>query len=839
MSAQKVSTREYRPMQGVILKDGLLKKLFDNNQQYLLRHFTLNDLLYPFYVRAGKPAPERSRPEEIFWETELEGSNAGRFLMGAGYSLCFEENPQLRQQMNELIAGIGACAEEDGYCMGYPKSHMMIMERVNYTRTYLNRGLVAALAAGNQEAGRILRAQQDWFYQYPHKFKIMELHLPWQGMLADTDAGMSSIGKDADVMCAEMAYVKHAWLNRILQGDTKAIWKYPNDGTHGNELIAFFSYAQLYLLTGDEKYYQLVLTVWDMIRKYWLHEGGTIALCEEHNNVLYYHPNSKPLTMDRHTGEVCCSVMWIMLNDILLQLDPEKEAYAAEIERAIYNAMLSAQSGSDGIRYHTNLHGKKDKPTNYNTCCEGTATQLYGMLPAFVYRLHNGDDGATVHLFAAAKLDYTTENGKVSLDMDTKFPEDNAVTLTVRTEKSIKFPLRIRVPGWMAGDMEILCGGEILATGQPGTYITVDRLWEGETKLSFQLKRQLKVMRYQGVSTVRGYERYALMDGPIQMAVTGSTTELDKDSVGWADGINPNDRSSAWNLKHWILKADPEDPQSFLLDSAFSVKPYYLVGADEEFTCYPLVAQRAASYPISPERSWETGLRRSITCGETTIELMGIPAGSFDMGQEGFEPCELPVHRETVEKPFFMGIYPVTQQQYRTVMGENPSCLQNESGPVEMVTQEDALAFVDRLNELQSEVRFYLPTEKEWEYACRADSKDICGYATDVLANFAPYVWSVASGCSIFEPRPVGGKLQNAWGLYDMLGNVGEWCADSYRSYDPAGFRAPGLRVVRGGTIADLNTTCRCATRNAMEPDWKNKYTGFRVAAVPLKTEKE
>ena len=833
MSAQKIPTKEYRPMKGVVLKDGFLQELFVNNQQYLLRHFTLNDLLHTFYIRAGKPAPERSRPEEIFWETELEGSNAGRFLMGAGYTLCFAENPQLRHQLDQLVAGIGECAEEDGYCMGYPKSHMMIMERANYTRTYLNRGLVAALAAGNQEAGRILRAQQDWFYQYPHKHKIMELHLPWQGMLADTDAGLSEVGKDTDAMCAEMAYVKQDWLDRILQGDTKAIWKYPNDSTHGNELIAFYSYAQLYLLTGDETYYQLVLSVWDMIRRYWLHEGGTVALCEEHNNVLYYHPNSRPLTMDRHTGEVCGSVMWVMLNDILLQLDPEKEDYAAEIERSIYNALLPAQSGSDGIRYHTFLHGKKDKPTNYNTCCEGTATQLYGLLPALVYRLHRDDNGATVHLFASAKLDYATENGKVSLDMDTKFPEEDTVTLTVHTENPISFPLRIRVPSWMAGNMELVLDNEVLATGKPGTYITLDRVWNGETKLTFRLKRQLKVLRYQGVSTVRGYERYALMDGPILMAVTGPYVELKKDAVGWAVGIDPNDRSSGWNCKHWILNADPEDPQSFLSNSEFAVKPYYQVGADEEFTCYPLVAQKAANYAISPVRSWETGLRRSVTCGKTVIELMGIPAGSFDMGQEGFEPCELPVHRETVEKPFFLGVYPVTQQQYQAVMGENPSCLQNEKCPVEMVTQEDALAFVERLNCLQSEVRFYLPTEKEWEYACRADSKDICGYATDVLANFSPYVWSVASGGSIFEPRPVGEKLQNQWGLYDMLGNVGEWCSDIYRSYAPDGFQAPGLRVIRGGTIADLNTTCRCATRNAMEPEWKNKYTGFRVAAEP------
>ncbi len=819
-------------MGGVTLKEGILRDLFVNNQQYLMKHFTLNDLLHTFYVRSGKPAPQRDHPEVPFWETELEGSNAGRFLMGAGYTLCYEENDALRERLNQVVAGIAECAEPDGYCMGFPKAHMNIMERINYTRTYLNRGLVAALAAGNQEAGRLLRAQQHWFCNYPHKYKIMELHLPWQGMLADTDAGLSAVGTEEDILCAETAYVKKDWLKAIIGGDTRAIWKYPNDSAHSNELIAFFSYAQLYLLTGEPLYLQAVQSVWKMFRQYWLHEGGSIALCEEHDNLHSYFPNSRPITPDMHTGEICPSVMWIQLNDILLQLDPDNEEYAAEIEHSIYNALLPAQSGSNGIRYHSYLHGRKDPATCFNTCCEGTGAQFYGMLPAFIYRLHSEDDGVTVHLFAASELERATPNGNYRIEMNTKFPAENDVTLVLKTDRPMGFPLRIRVPGWMEGQLEILCGNETVATGEPGSYITIERTWEGETKLSFCLKRSLKALRYQGVSTVRGYERYALMDGPILMAVTGPYEELHDELVG---GGNPhNDPRSIWNHRHWIINADPEKPESFLSNPAYTVKPYYLVGEEEDFTCYPLVRQKAADYPISPERSYETGLRRSVPCGSTTIELMGIPSGQFQMGQIGFEPCELPVHTETVEQPFYMGIFPVTQKQYAAVMGTNPSANQDEHCPVEMVSHEDALAFIQKLNTIQSEVRFYLPTEKEWEYACRAGSKDICGYATDHLLEFSNYCWSIDGNNSDFRPRQPGQKVHNAWGLYDTMGNIGEWCADVYRSYNPDGFCAPELRVIRGGSIGDLNTTCRCGTRNAMEPQWKNKYLGFRVAAVPV-----
>ncbi len=832
MSAQKVRTKEYRPTGGVTLKDGMLRELFVNNQQYLLRHFSVNDMLNLFYKRAGKPTPERDRTEVVFWESELEGSNAGRFLMGAGHTLCYEENPELRQWMNRLVEGIAECAEPDGYCMAFPRSHMMIMERINYSRTYLTRGLAAAVAAGNEQAGKVLRAQQSWFHDYPHKHKVMELHLPWQGMLADTDAGMSPVGTEADAENAEMAYVKKSWLERIVKGDTTAIWKYPNDSTHSNELIAFFSYAQLYLLTGDPLYYKTVVSVWNMFRKYWIHEGGSIAICEEHDGIHSYFPGSRPVSPDRHTGEVCPSVMWMQMNDILLQLEPENEEYAAEIERSMYNAIVPAQQGSDGIRYHTYLHGVKDRPTNYNTCCEGTGAQIFGMLPAFIYRLHSDDDGATIHLFAASKLEHSTDHGSYCIEMDTAFPKQDDVTIRVRTDRPMEFPLKVRVPGWMDGRLEIFCGDKLLAAGAPGSYITIDRLWQEETVLTFCLKRHLSVMRYEGVSVVKGYERYCLMNGPVLMAVTGPYEEVAEELVGWPAKHKP-DRRSFWNFRHWIMDADPTKPESFLNDTRFVVKPYYEVGDKEEFTCYPLLRQKAADFAISPRQSFETGLRRCVSCGSMTMELVGIPAGSFEMGQEGFEPCELPVHQETIERPFFMGVFPVTQRQYEAVMGYNPSDHPDEDAPVEMVSFEDAQVFIDRLNTLQSELKFYLPSEKEWEYACRAGSKDSCGYATDDLTEFHRYCWGIDVSASQIYPRPVGQKLQNAWGLYDTMGNAGEWCADIYRSYDPDGFCAPGLRVVRGGSIGDLNTTCRCGTRTAMEPEWKNRYYGFRVAAVP------
>ena len=231
---------------------------------------------------------------------------------------------------------------------------------------------------------------------------------------------------------------------------------------------------------------------------------------------------------------------------------------------------------------------------------------------------------------------------------------------------------------------------------------------------------------------------------------------------------------------------------------------------------------------------------RGISCGDKEIALAGIPAGSFLMGQEGFEPCETPVHSAAVAEDFFMGVYPVTQAQYAAVMGENPSDNKGDDLPVDSVSYDDALRFIEKLNSLQGDVTFFLPSEVQWEYACRSGTRDCNGYGTDTLRRFSEYMWnyqqlgtqSVQTN-ALPSTHPVGLKLQNSWGLYDMLGNVGEWCADVYQSYAPGGFRDEELRVIRGGSYTDLATYCRCATRNALEHHWHNRFTGFRVAAKP------
>lgn len=822
----EIVSSQYAPQTGVQLNGGMLYDTFRNNCSYLKQHFTLDDLRYPFLDRIGQECP-RSRPLAFFWETDLEGSNAGRFLMGAGHSLCYCQDAQLREMMDALVSEIGRCADPDGYCMGFRKEDFMILERANYTRSWLTRGLLAADLCGNPEAGGIIRRFQDWFNSYPGRRKAAELHLSYQGMIADMEVALSRLGQEADWRNSEKLYTIPTWVQELIAKNPKTIWQRPNDGAHGYELNAILSYLELYQLSGKQEYLQAVLSAWEMFKKYWIHIGGNVAICEEHDAVFNYLPGSRHISADKHTGETCNNVWWMLLNHRLSQLFPNEEKYVREVEESLYNVVIPAQCGDQGIRYHAYLHGVKDDTYTENTCCEGTGTLLYGMLPSLVYSLDAQDTGVTVNLFADSQITFAGH----TVRMETDFPASDSVKLTLSAGD---YTLRIRVPGWASEEMTVYCNGEAVATGAPGSYVTLRRQWAQGDSLCFTLPRKLRTVRYEGMTVVNGYARYAVMHGPILMAFSGEKQELPAHRIAWNEKAGKDPRAN-WNCTHWIGQLDE---QGNFVSEELTCMPYYQVPAGQEFTCFPLVAHCSTEQPITPEQAYQTGIYRRVSCAGLQMDLAGIPAGEFKMGQEGFEPCETPVHPEKIENAFFLGVYPVTQAQYQAVMGVNPSENQGDRLPVESVSYQDALAFVEKLNAMQDALEFYLPTEAQWEYACRSGTEDCNGYGTDTLRNFSQYMWnyqqlgtqSVQTN-ALPSTHPVGQKLQNAWGLYDMLGNVGEWCADVYRSYDPEGFCDEQLRVIRGGSYTDLATYCRCATRNALEYNWKNRFTGFRVAA--------
>lgn len=226
------------------------------------------------------------------------------------------------------------------------------------------------------------------------------------------------------------------------------------------------------------------------------------------------------------------------------------------------------------------------------------------------------------------------------------------------------------------------------------------------------------------------------------------------------------------------------------------------------------------------------------------MEFVLIPAGSFNMGVdknfEGASDDETPRHSVTISQPFYLGKYEVTQEQWVAVMGGNPSGFKGRSNPVEQVSWNDVQTFIRRLNEKEKKGTYRLPTEAEWEYAARAGSTSTYFFGDDP-AQLGQYAWYGESSASGGSTHPVGQKQPNAWGLYDMHGNVWEWCQDWYgkdyyrnsSSSDPKGPSSGESRVDRGGGWFNSAWYCRSAIRNDYSPGIRSNGIGFRLAFSP------
>ena len=242
------------------------------------------------------------------------------------------------------------------------------------------------------------------------------------------------------------------------------------------------------------------------------------------------------------------------------------------------------------------------------------------------------------------------------------------------------------------------------------------------------------------------------------------------------------------------------------------------------------------------------------------MDFVLVPSGSFMMGADQInlaaltEPKskaakkdyqrfyggvdEKPAHRVTIAKPFYLGKFEVTQEQWQKIMGRNPAKNEGPQNPVEQVSWVDCTNFVARLSQQIPGRRFNLPSEAQWEYACRAGGTNEFCFGDD-REHLDEYAWNQI-GMKIGGTHPVGEKKPNAWGLYDMHGNVWEWCLDVYhKNYEgapadgsawlePAPKSKP-YRVQRGGGYASVSAAVRSAHRGKDLAGDRNRHYGLRV----------
>ena len=280
------------------------------------------------------------------------------------------------------------------------------------------------------------------------------------------------------------------------------------------------------------------------------------------------------------------------------------------------------------------------------------------------------------------------------------------------------------------------------------------------------------------------------------------------------------------------LRSPTENRSTEASDAASEIGPQ---SSEQQATSSASVTENAKN-PVIGEEWTVLGL---------SLEMKWIPVGSFKMGSPNHEvdrdEDEGVLREVTITHGFWLGVTEVTQGQWKAIMGSTPSHFPfSDRRPVEMVAWSDAMRFCEKLNSehgsrLPEGYRFTLPTEAEWEYACRAGTttRFFCGDDHDELV-LHDYAWYHQEGGA--STKTVATKEPNPWGLFDMHGNVYEWVFDWYGMYpvgnstDPQGPTSGSVRIARGGSWYNTNVKCRSANRERNNTDGKYNEVGFRIA---------
>jgi formylglycine-generating enzyme required for sulfatase activity len=229
-----------------------------------------------------------------------------------------------------------------------------------------------------------------------------------------------------------------------------------------------------------------------------------------------------------------------------------------------------------------------------------------------------------------------------------------------------------------------------------------------------------------------------------------------------------------------------------------------------------------------------------------SLDLVAIPSGEFLMGDDRHHPDERPVHQVTVPS-FLMSKYPITQAQYRSIVGENAGSGLGAEYPIESVSWDETIEFCSKLSQQTGDL-YTLPSEAQWEYACRAGTQTAFHFGETITAEVVnyngdyPYAGAL-KGENRARATPVGSFPANQFGLYDMHGNVWEWCLDEYRpSYQNAPIDGSVWttndpqndikRVMRGGAWDYVARGCRSAVRGSLAPSSRVAGCGFRIVSI-------
>lgn len=355
-----------------------------------------------------------------------------------------------------------------------------------------------------------------------------------------------------------------------------------------------------------------------------------------------------------------------------------------------------------------------------------------------------------------------------------------------------------------------------------GTYIYEN----GTVTLSAQLTALTGRLRWKGTASQEfSYTGLTCYTGYNIATNTLSTRDAEITQTISAGGYSPYVYGTFTDETQLTVESDEAGEVAYRKTFDSSV----LARGKSGFMNVPVMESRNGWTIVTPETT------RTFTANGVLFNMIRVKKGTFTMGatseQTGASSDEKPAHTVTLTSSFYMGETEVTQELYKAVMGSNPSSYSGTQKPVTNVSWNDCQTFITKLNNLTG-LTFRLPTEAEWEYAARGGNKSK-GYlysGSNTIGDVAYYYYDTYSG-----PTNVKSKSPNELGLYDMSGNVYEWCQDWYGSYsssaqtDPTGPTSGSHRVLRGGSWGHNATSCRVAYRGYSTPSYTYSSIGFRL----------
>ncbi len=586
------------PRGGVELYEGVWNTAFERNIRYLLDSIPkpryIDDDPYNFNI----------------WVDFLVASNEGRMLVGMGHTLLWREVPEFRRAIAAILNDVRRRrdANDDGYLMPYdsrnykswehrPWPETSKGEQKNYDRAMFTKGMLAVGEAGFADAYTLLRGFYDWF-------NAAEEYLPGlltdsmgiQGSVAGPLVCRSPIGRAEDILTNMKYYDLDWWMDYLDMGIPEAIYRFPLNRPHNYLLTSICAYFEQYMATGEEKYIKACRGAWRLFRDYFQNIGGGITVCEHFEcppktHLISNRPNS--------IQETCGNVFWIDLNHRLLQLEPENEAYAAEIEQSLYTILFASQAEDGRIRYFNHMDAEKYPPLRLNTCCEIQATGLFGQLPQYIYMTDG--EGVYIHQYAASSLGFAVEDRSYRLTMETRFPYEDALSLSVAAPAGGRMKLRLRIPAWTKEAVAISVNGEIVAAGTPGTYVTLERVWTDGDRVTCRLPMHMTAERYVGRNRMEGLDRYGFSYGPVFMAVRGplnrSCTPAAGAEASVMDTPNPDDPAPngdemticlGMTVEDFLARLTPGASLHFAItgEDAYTLVPYWSIQNGESYSCF-------------------------------------------------------------------------------------------------------------------------------------------------------------------------------------------------------------------------------------------------------------